>query len=474
MAVAYLHGVETIEINKGSRPIKVVKSAVIGLIGIAPIGVSQQNVVVYNEIQAAQFGAQITGFTIPQALDAIFKQGNATVIVINVFSATKHLVTITNEVQTVTGGKSKLTYAPVSNLVITNAATTPVTLVKDADYKIDDYGNVIILNYTNIAEGANIRASYKRLDPTTVDNNDIIGAINGTTNVRTGSKLFDLCFNLFGFKPKLFIVPGYSTIQAIAAQMIVLANKFKGISLIDAPLGTTVPVALSGRGPLGTINFYTSDKRAYLLYPALVATSPATLANENRPYSQFMAGVIANTDNQFGYWFSPSNKEIKGILGLETPISGAINDASTEANALNEVGITTVLNSFGTGFRTWGNRGASYPTSTAIDGFVCVRRTADIVEESVELAMLDFIDQPINGAVIDAIKESVNGFINTLIGRGALIIGSICSFNPNKNPPSEIALGHLTFDLTICPPAPLERLTFETFIDISLLKNLIS
>ena len=38
MAANYLHGVETIEVEKGKRPVRTVKSAVIGLIGTAPIG----------------------------------------------------------------------------------------------------------------------------------------------------------------------------------------------------------------------------------------------------------------------------------------------------------------------------------------------------------------------------------------------------------------------------------------------------
>ncbi|CAG75673.1 bacteriophage tail sheath protein (partial), partial [Pectobacterium atrosepticum SCRI1043] len=38
LAANYLHGVETIEVETGARPVKTVKSAVIGLIGTAPQG----------------------------------------------------------------------------------------------------------------------------------------------------------------------------------------------------------------------------------------------------------------------------------------------------------------------------------------------------------------------------------------------------------------------------------------------------
>ena len=38
----------------------------------------------------------------------------------------------------------------------------------------------------------------------------------------------------------------------------------------------------------------------------------------------------------------------------------------------------------------------------------------DVIEESVELAMLQFIDQPISNALITAIVASVNSFLRTL------------------------------------------------------------
>lgn len=85
--------------------------------------------------------------------------------------------------------------------------------------------------------------------------------------------------------------------------------------------------------------------------------------------------------------------------------------------------------------------------------------------------MLQFIDMPINNALIDAIKESVNAFIRTLIGRGALVDGK-CLYDPTKNPATEVALGHLTFDIEFMPPTPAERITFESFINIELLKQL--
>ena len=71
MPASYLHGVETIEIENGARPVTQVKSAVIGLIGTAPMGDINTPVQVLSEKSGAQFGTALPGFSIPQALDAI-------------------------------------------------------------------------------------------------------------------------------------------------------------------------------------------------------------------------------------------------------------------------------------------------------------------------------------------------------------------------------------------------------------------
>lgn len=96
MAANYLHGVETIEIERGPRPVRTVKSAVIGLVGTAPVGPVNESVLCLSEKDAAQFGPQLTGFSIPQALDAIYDHGAGTVVVINVFDPEKHSNSVTN------------------------------------------------------------------------------------------------------------------------------------------------------------------------------------------------------------------------------------------------------------------------------------------------------------------------------------------------------------------------------------------
>ena len=98
MPASFLHGVETIEITKGARTITTVKTAVVGIVGTAPIEDVEDeyktintSTLIMNEIEAVRyFGNHKAGFTIPQALQAIFDQGAGIAIVINVYDPEKH------------------------------------------------------------------------------------------------------------------------------------------------------------------------------------------------------------------------------------------------------------------------------------------------------------------------------------------------------------------------------------------------
>ena len=377
------------------------------MVGTAPIQdvddeykTINEPVLISSDVDAVKyFGTAKDGFTIPQALDAIFDQGAGVVLVVNVFNPDKH---------------------------------------------------------ESVAD---------------VTKADIIGGVDSVTGKRTGLQTFKDCYSLFGYFPKTIIAPVYCEDTAVVSEMQVICDKIRAIGIVDAPVGTTVQDAIKGRGPQGTINFNTSSDRIVLCYPHLKVYNSASDSNVLEPYSQRLAGVMAAKDVDKGYHWSPSNTEIKGIIGVEKQLTSMINDPTSEVNTLNEAGIVTVFNSYGTGYKTWGNRSAAYPTSTNVTNFINIRRTADILHESVEYSMLQFIDYPIDNGLIESITETVNSFIRTLIGRGALIDGK-CTYNSDKNPVTEIANGHILFDVEFMPPVPAERITFESFIDIELLKSL--
>lgn len=480
MAANYLHGVETIVIEKGPRPIMGVKTAVIGLIGTAPmLDVSSANqtlnepTVIRNPVDAVKyFGTNRTGFTIPAALDAIFDQGNGPIcIVVNVIDPATHITAVLAAEKTFNAdGYINLEHPQISSVVV-KSSDGNTTHVSGTAYTVDAANGVITrVGGSTIAAGATVKIDYSWLDTSKVLAADVIGEVDVDGN-RSGLQALIGTYNLFGYVAKMIIAPGYCTQDAVAVEMLVIAEQLRAMALIDAPIATTVADAIAGRGPSGTINFATSSKRAILCFPHVKRYDSATNTEVLEPLSQRLAGVIAAKDVDKGYWWSPSNTEIKGITGMEIPITALINDSTTEANALNEAGIVTLFNSFGSGIRSWGNRSAAFPSNTSPENFINVQRTADILHESLEYAMLQFLDRPINQALIDSIRESVNGFIRTLIMRGALIDGKSV-YDVAKNPVEEIAAGHLTFDIEFMPPTPAERITFESYINIELLKAL--
>lgn len=406
MPANFLHGVETIEVTKGTKTIQTVKTAVIGLIGTAPINDVKESYRTINE------PVLITGEE-----DAALYFGNH----------------------------------------------KPGFTIPQALKSIFEQGAGIVI-------AVNVFDPELHDTPEDVELADISGKIDSITGKRTGLKVFENCYSLFGYYPKTIIAPVFSEDKVIANEINILCKKIRAIGLIDAPVGASVQDVIKGRS-LDDSNFNVNSDRIVLCYPHLKVYDYNSQSIKLEPYSQRLAGVIAAKDIDKGYHFSPSNTNIEGILGTEKYLTSMINDPNSEVNLLNEAGIITVFNSFGTGFRTWGNRSSAYPATTLPINFINVRRTADILHESVEYAMLDYIDLPIDDALIDTICETVNQYIRTLIGRGALIDGK-CSFNSDKNPESEIANGHLSFDIEFMPPTPAERITFESFINTELLKAL--
>lgn len=470
MTANFLHGVEFIEVQSGSRFIQLAKASVIGLIGVAPKGPVNVPVLVTNDRDAAQFGSMADGFNIPKALDAMLKNGASAIIVVNALDAVANTTAVDDEVLTIANLSAQLSGIPIGAVELTsNDGAT--TFVLGTDYVVDDFGKVTVLDSARIAETSSPKATFRKYNSASVTASQIIG----TTSVggaRSGMKAFEDCYNLFGFSPRILSASEFSRQNGVAIELIAMANKIKGFALIEAPTGTTPAQAIAGRGPASAINFKTSDKRAILLYPGVKAYNSKTDANEDRSYSDFFAGVWANSIIANGFWFSPSNKTIAGVVGTEISISSSLDDPSSEANLLNEAGIVTVFNAFGSGLRTWGNRSAAWPASTFPTNFISVQMVQDILHESVQQAMLQFIDLPINQALIDAIRETVNGFMRSLIGRGAIVDG-FCKYDKSKNPPTEVGAGHLTFDIEFMPPTPGERISFDSFINIELLRALV-
>lgn len=471
MPANYLHGIETTEVERGPRSIKVVKSAVIALVGTAPTGPVNELTLSLNEIDGAKFGAHLPGFSIPEALEGIYDFGAGTVLVVNVLNPATHRTSQTGQAHTFKDNDLlQLDHGALQSLTLKSSEATN-TYAEDTDYSVDMLtGRVKRLANGAIPANGSVKADYAYADPSKVTPADIIGGVT-IAGKRTGLNAFQDSYNLLGFFGKVFIAPGFSTLSSVSVELIASATQVGGVAYIDAPVGTTVQQVIAGRGPAGDINFNTSSDRVRLCYPHVKVYDAATNGERLQPLSIRAAGLRAKVDNDNGYWWSSSNQELIGVIGLERPLSARIDDPYSDVNLLNENGITTVFNSFGTGLRLWGNRTAAWPTVTHMRNFENVRRAKDVIDESIRYSSLQFVDQPVTASLITSITESVNLLIRKLIGDEALL-GGECWYDPARNPQTELELGHVLFSYKLGIPLPFERGTFETEITGEYLVNL--
>ncbi|MFC5431762.1 phage tail sheath subtilisin-like domain-containing protein [Paraburkholderia denitrificans] len=462
MSANYLHGVETIERETGARPVKVVKSAVIALIGTAPTGPINVPTLCLSEKDAAQFGPHIPGFTIPQALKSIYDFGAGTVIVVNVLDPKVHSVTGRGEdVRFDPATKRARLWAPVVSNLALFSEDDKTQFVAGKDYTLDPIlGELVLTRDSTIDQSAKLHARYDWAFPEMIRAREIIGGVDAAGR-RTGLMALKDTFNLYGFSPKILISPGYGSLYSVSGELESMANQLGAIAYIDAWVGTTFADVMAGRGP---DNFFTtSSDRVRLCYPHVKVYDPATNTEQLEPLSTRAAGLRAKVDLDKGYWWSSSNQPLVGVTGVERPLTAMIDDPQSEVNLLNEAGITTVFSSYGSGYRLWGNRTAAFPTVSHMRNFENVRRTGDVINESLRYFSMQYIDMPIDNALIDSLLESVNGFGRKLIGDGALL-GFKAWYDPSRNPEQELAAGHLLINYKYTVPPPMERLTFETEI----------
>ena len=453
--------------------------------------------------QAGVFGPLIQGFTIPYALSEVFAQGAGQAIVVNVFDQTKHYSSIAAGTYAFPGSGNQVLNVGqmgLSQIKLTNTGAT-VTYVEGADFTVDRVNGIVTaMGGGLLSAGQSVKITCNYADPSKLADADLIGTV--TSGVYTGMQCWKLSYGLMGFFPKLLIAPAFGsgagipgTAQTAGSQdattasgMASVAAAMRAMYFVDCPPSTQVATLLSNRGAAGN-SWNTSDKRAILcgpqelfmdtgIVPNGISINTSGIAVQNLanlvhagPYSPWVAGTTSAKDLAQGYWWSPSNTQIIGPLGPDVSIYSSFLDAASDTNNLNAAGIVSAFQAFGTGLRVWGNRSAGFPSYSTSDVFIPIRRTMDVIEQSVMLAMMQFLDQPISNALIASILASVNSFLRTLIGRGALVAGS-ASYNPAENPSTQVANGQLVFDIDCMPPPPAERLTFNVFIDTTLLSQL--
>lgn len=401
--MSYLHG---IEIKEGAQRTVLTAgdTSVIALIGTASQG-EVGKVKLFNNIDDArkEYGSDVEGFTIPGALEVIFSTIGAKVLVINVLSAEKATALLED-------GK-----------MIRTEAGEPIT------------------------------ALYKATLPEAVDfAGEIMAGLDAMTKVD----------DALGVKPNIILAPGYSGIAAVAAKMITVATKLEGFAVIDI-VAADVQSALEARAN-GAYN--TASAAAVLCYPQVKRYNQHEVAEGVMALSVYWAAAKVLRDTKEGYWLSPSNTELFGVLGLTAEITSSLTDPAADTNLLNGQGIVTVYRKSGTGSRLWGNWTAAFPTAKSPKGMIAPRAVRLAIREALVTATLNYMDRSVTQITVDVITGDVSAFIRNLVGQGAIVGGS-CSWDPAKNSAKNMELRQFTFTLSIKYAASLDLLTFEEVVE---------
>lgn len=392
MAETFLHGVEVLEIDAGPRPIQTVRSSVIGLIGTAPLAdesafpLNTPVMIAGNRREAAKLLA-VTGAdkgTLPDAIDSIFDQAGAVIVVVRV----------------------------------QNGATEAETQA------------------------------------------NIIGGVNASSGNYEGVHAFLGAESRLGVTPRIMLAPGFThqrpestttpgtyLANPVVSEMVGVAERLRAVIIADGP-NTNDEAAVAYSNDFGSPRVYVCD-------PWVLKTD-STGAIVQAPPSPCVAGLIAKSDNDRGFWWSPSNQNINGIIGTVRPVDFTLGDANARANLLNEQAVATIIRQ--DGYRLWGNRTLSSDPKWI---FLSVRRTADIINDSLLRAHLWAVDRNITKTYIQDVTEGVNAYLRHLTTIGA-ILGGKCWADPELNTPDQIAQGKVYFDFDFTPPFPAEHITFRS------------
>lgn len=381
----FLHGVEVIEIDAGPRPIRTVRSSVIGIVGTAPdadanaFPLNTPVLIAGSRGEAAKLDTTGNGAgTLPNALDGILDQIGAVVVVVRVDVGADEAATLAN----------------------------------------------------------------------------VIGGVDATTGQYEGVQALLGAESVVGFAPRILCAPGFThqkpgdNANPVVSELIGIAERMRAVIIADGP-NTTDTAAINYSQDFGSARVYLVDPWVSVFRNGSTVIEPA---------SARVAGLIAKSDNDRGFWWSPSNQNINGIVGTARPIDFKLGDANSRANLLNEQNVTTIIRQ--DGFRLWGNRTLSSDPKFA---FLSVRRTADILNESLQRAHLWAVDRNITRTYVKDVEDGVNAYIRTLVDLGALL-GGRCWADPDLNTAANITQGKVFFNFDFTPPYPAEHITFRSIL----------
>ena len=311
----------------------------------------------------------------------------------------------------------------------------PVTVVvRVAESENEDADEAAAETLSNIIGGADERGQY------------------------TGMKALLTAEAVTGVKPRILGVPGLDS-QEVATALATVCQSLRAFGYISAWECKTISDAIKYRD-----NF--SQRELMLIWPDFIAWDTTANASTTAYATARALGLRAKIDQDTGWHKTLSNVGVNGVTGMSASVFWDLQASGTDADLLNEAGVTTLVRK--DGFRFWGNRTCSDDPLFLFENYT---RTAQVLADTMAEAHMWAVDKPMTASLIRDIIDGINAKFRELKSNGYIIDGS-CWFDESANDKDTLKAGKLYIDYDYTPVPPLESLTLRQRITDTYLVNL--
>lgn len=337
--------------------------------------------------------------------------------------------------------------------------------VENVDYTLTynfAKGTVVVRLLTDAADEP-AQCSYNTVDTSQIEKADIIGQ-KTEDGIYSGLKSLSLLYQYHNAVLNLLAVPGWSHIPEVYQAMVSIVQKLNGhwdaFASADIPLVDEDGTEINTRAKAiewAAEHGYTSefckpcwpkvkDGTGRVFHLSTVATATmlrVDQANDGIPFE------------------SPSNKEIMATAQYFGENSKNRGFDQTEANELNEKGITTAC--FWAGrWVLWGPHTGAYSYGGNTDARAIFDSSIRMLLYITNGFQIDHgieIDSPMTPQDKDAILNDEKERLDNLKGRGALIGDPVVEFVESSNPTSDMINGDFVWDFSVTPVPPKKSMT---------------
>lgn len=287
--------------------------------------------------------------------------------------------------------------------------------------------------------------------------------IIGTTDENgkyTGLKALLTAEAVTGVKPRILGVPGFDTLE-VATALAPVCQKLRAFGYVSAWGCKTISDAIKYRD-----NF--SQRELMVIWPDFLAWDTVSNATATAYATARALGLRAYIDQTVGWHKTLSNVGVNGVTGISASVFWDLQEPGTDADLLNEAGVTTLIRK--DGFRFWGNRTCSDDPLFLFENYT---RTAQVIADTMAAAHMWAVDKPITATLIRDIVDGINAKFRELKTNG-YIVDATCWFDEEANDKDTLKAGKLYIDYDYTPVPPLENLTLRQRITDKYLATLVT